>query len=636
MPLDKKFNLVSFTPDGGERIFLQLEGEFVLSAGVAPNVNRAIVPFGEFDKLQNKDGIADLGTIEFWFSSSPEDGGEPDHKIAGVRIVDAEPVELGIPRGQEESRIIEYRLILADMRERFVGWRGGILTDGEINAMTSPPANIRDNFRLVHDCLDAMGATFEISGGVIGDLRKSMPMGDLTWAASSAPEELAKLLDYCRAALVVSSTAKLEVVTMGTGDDPQIPAGREVPGLLKMPGRGRRGKTIVFTSAPNPVIETLTMLAPDPTTWQFVARDAISNNGETERPWTALGDVRLLASKGPVQTLKDDFKDAGKDREALRTDVYHYLRLSKFTKDPRVAKVLRVLRHKASWGEPEVSAKVAQQQDDGTWKNSTELVNLGFAHLDLDPISGEPIIHVNQLMGQVDPDRADSLQKNFKALTTKGDIAVRCSIYAVTKDNKHEFFTIGFSKTPAGDLQQLSAKEVDALIAKTDKDVTFIAIKEFQLHRIDGEEQNRDELTKYAKDMAELFLRGSEAEYQQRTAAGFVAAELSGKVTEIRWDQKECKTTLKVNAWAYPLYIAGVRERLKAGGGQIFPSQNQTASSRLAIGGVGAGQSSVPVLPGAPAPPPAGGSMPAGKEQFTQWTTVVPNFADWDFDRATP
>jgi hypothetical protein len=617
MPLNKKFNLVCFkVDDDGPRIFIQLEGEFVLSAGIAPNVNRALVPHGEFDKLVEKDGIKTLGTVEFWFSDEPtrqvdpddpdDEDPKPDHSIAGVRLVDVEPVKIGVPRGQTAPRIVQYRLILADMRERFVDWRGGMLNDGDINSATARDADLISNNELISRCLSAMGASFQIGIDVVADLLSGLPMRDLHWSASSAPEELHKLLEYCRATLIVTSEGKLEIVTMGSGEDPEIPEGREVPGLLKMPGKGRRGKTVILTSAPNPIIETLTLSGPDHATWEFVVRDAGDNKS---RPWVAIDQCSLLGNKSAAEHMKDGFKDvAAAYREDMRAEAFHYIRLNKDAKDPKIQTMLRLCKEGIDdWREPVAAAKIAtQHEEDGQWHNEGEAVQLHIAHLLHDPASGEPIIQCWQLLGKVSSDGVDSIEKNFVALTS-GELEVRASYYAKDKNGKQEFFAIGFEKGPDG-LSKIDEQQLAALIEKADKDVVFVPVKELQLHRLDGEDQNRSELEEKAAAMAELFLRGSENEYVQRMAAGFLSGELGGKITEIRWDQNECKTTFKVNAWAYPHYIAGVRERLKAGGGQLFPSQNQTAGSRLALGGVASVQPAVPIMPG----PRPGGTATGG------------------------
>lgn len=123
---EKRHNLVTFRPaGGGARIFLKLEGKFTLSVGMTPNVNRAVVPFSEFEKLKSGSAFSDAGTVEFWFSASPASGGStPDHAISGVSIIDVEPLQIGTIKGQASPCVVEYRLYLADLRQRFLPPQG--------------------------------------------------------------------------------------------------------------------------------------------------------------------------------------------------------------------------------------------------------------------------------------------------------------------------------------------------------------------------------------------------------------------------------------------------------------------------------------------------------------------------------
>jgi hypothetical protein len=109
----------------------------------------------------------------------------------------------------------------------------------------------------------------------------------------------------------------------------------------------------------------------------------------------------------------------------------------------------------------------------------------------------------------------------------------------------------------------------------------------------------------------------------------------AGWSTEIRITQREPRTVCKINNWCLPRFGMSLEEwRHRLDGGR-YPQATSVAGDRTARGLDGNTQPSVPVMPG-PAIAPAVGSLPVGKEQFTQWTTVIPNFADWDFDRATP
>src|SRR5438445_11006070 len=192
--MDRKNAVVTWRAEAGDMlpadvdaggptyIFLKLEAEFVLSAGMDANVNRAIVPYSEYAKLG--DAIGSPGIVEFWFNSAPgaSDGndpsaGKPDHAISGVRIIDVEPVTVATvrqPAGEnlpadvdtDQPIIAELRLYLADMRERIAYPRGGRLFKGKINPkeLKDSSPDLITNRLLVHKCVLAMGV-FSAGGG---------------------------------------------------------------------------------------------------------------------------------------------------------------------------------------------------------------------------------------------------------------------------------------------------------------------------------------------------------------------------------------------------------------------------------------------------------------------------------------
>src|SRR5437763_1304610 len=131
-----RYNLVTFTADAVDtkalglspdhallagvpaspRLFLTLEGPWVMSAGLKPNLNRAIVPCHQFDLLG---GVVDrTGKIDFWYTNRPPDldeegfnPGQPvraDVTIENVRIVDVEHSKIGQLAGDRRLRIVEY------------------------------------------------------------------------------------------------------------------------------------------------------------------------------------------------------------------------------------------------------------------------------------------------------------------------------------------------------------------------------------------------------------------------------------------------------------------------------------------------------------------------------------------------
>src|SRR4051812_24994035 len=138
-----QFNLVSFkpydsqTPEGEAtvEVFLKLDSEWVRRAGLEPDVNSAVLPFKEFDKLIAGDKLMRDGVICFYFTSDET----PDVTIPAQQIVNVDPVLLGtvLSEGDDDdealpvSRVIEYRLFFADSRRRWKWPRGGRLFDGD-------------------------------------------------------------------------------------------------------------------------------------------------------------------------------------------------------------------------------------------------------------------------------------------------------------------------------------------------------------------------------------------------------------------------------------------------------------------------------------------------------------------------
>src|SRR5687767_5208190 len=123
------FNFVRFVVDGGPTLALSLESDFVLSAGVQPNINTAVVPWEQYDLLQNNPDRT--GRLEFYFNRSSL---TPDYTIQKISIIRVEALEAGMTvKSGGQRRFIKYRLYLADRRHKFVSPRGGNLRVGRVN-----------------------------------------------------------------------------------------------------------------------------------------------------------------------------------------------------------------------------------------------------------------------------------------------------------------------------------------------------------------------------------------------------------------------------------------------------------------------------------------------------------------------
>src|SRR5687767_2390665 len=104
------FNTITFASDDlpGVRVALTLEDEWVVTAGLRPNVNRAIVPYREYELIADR---SPTGTVEFWNTQDPFDsGGEgtPDVQLAKWTIVEVEPVMQGATPSSLNDRVLVY------------------------------------------------------------------------------------------------------------------------------------------------------------------------------------------------------------------------------------------------------------------------------------------------------------------------------------------------------------------------------------------------------------------------------------------------------------------------------------------------------------------------------------------------
>ena len=157
--VDQRYNLVTFTPDddGDVRVYLKLNGYFVLTSGVRPNITQAKIPYTEYAKFNGNP--LRRGRLSFWHTVAPEStagGGalfrerierrrraaEADVSYAGMRIVEVQPSIVGNVLGQGTAGgifnkdgagpvgpaapiVAEYLAFIADARERLIPPRAG-------------------------------------------------------------------------------------------------------------------------------------------------------------------------------------------------------------------------------------------------------------------------------------------------------------------------------------------------------------------------------------------------------------------------------------------------------------------------------------------------------------------------------
>jgi hypothetical protein len=127
---------------------------------------------------------------------------------------------------------------------------------------------------------------------------------------------------------------------------------------------------------------------------------------------------------------------------------------------------------------------------------------------------------------------------------------------------------------------------------KLDPNTIIVRRPEWRLYQQNGDNDNLSTLTSQATALAPSYLQGTPSPAQLVVCRGFVAAELSGVLSEIRIKQTPAETTFKVQTWWLPseYYLEKmVAAQEKHGGGaasadRAFPKQGDTAEAKNAEG----------------------------------------------------
>jgi hypothetical protein len=692
--MDQKFNYITFDFDPSApaqlqddgtsppsdatpvRIFLKADGEFVWSCGLEPNVNRFLVPFTEFDKLAGKPDRT--GTLNFWYSSDPNAaaGSKPDFTLKQMRVIDVAANQVGeckeTPGGNSTFRVVEYVLFIADFRESIVPPRGGRLLDGILNAGSddvlypTPLATPVNNQQLAMRCLTAMGLD---PNDVDNGLTTFPPLRNLQWHGAHAPTELAKVLEHTNSVLAPQTSGKASVVPVGKGDLPNVPQDRKEY-QIKLPGIDRRGKTVIFSSAPTAAVDT----------YQFSGIDQ-TFGGSSPMVWVKQQGDSSYAQLGNIVTNIQN-------HSAYPPDAYRAIQIQPSQFDPRVQPILR--RALSSDTTPKrsairVEATIAVQALNGAWSNQDTIVPV--THI----LEGN-VICLAQRVGQVSVANTGDGDGNFQEVPSSGfgSLSVKITMEAVAPSPSNpmlmvrEFFYSGWRRdVGSGSPTRLSDDEVNSALADPPQDLVIIHRPEMRLVRdqtaasnpaikySSGEADNSLDLNSRCQQLADRYLRGSGNPAQEIAAKGFLQAELNGRLAEIRIDQAACRTVFKVMTWWLPSGQTGKLYRGEGGyggsGGHVaggasatggkaggsggvpgggapsggsthslgsgnFPQQDQTDHESLSVGATQARQPSVPASPALPAP----GLLPPGGLQYMVLVRPDNNgyVATWDWVRA--
>jgi hypothetical protein len=646
MSVLQAFNTVYFRPggaSGSSPVALTLEHPWKLSAGLKPDINQAIVPFHEYDKIGDAN---QSGQVEFWFlrdpAAAPPAGGggagaaaSADVVIANVRIADIDPLALATVRtstGQTATRFSEYRLSFSDFRDAFVPPRGGRLMYGPINvgptptAGTNAPPPVNANnvpataeysvLQLVTFCLLAMGLAVP-QAGLPATLNQVDAPRDIKWFGNHAPTELEKLLTLSGHVFCphLDGTFSLEQLT-ATGS-PNIGAPSSASGILPNGTATKidhRGKYVVITSCPTRPAVTQTVQGPADAGFQFVCQNS---TGE----WVSINACDLIPSNDPATAFKTKCASvAVKNRATLLSQLYTFIQLSATIAPPVLSPIL-ACRLEADGSTPDIlvtaNAATADAPSGGLreWSNSPTPVQFVVTTRLLGNILAlnAPI---QQVTGPT-PDRYGG----FQALGPT-DLSVRFSIERWQPDPGApgngqtqplpEYYLSGWESTVAGTPSQLSDADTQNAITGQMHNVIIIDRPELQLLVVDGEEINRATLDASAAKIAGQYLALGSQTLTVQARVGFSTCQPSGLVASVEWDQEKVTTTVRCNDWFTAASAVGIHDIRKLEGGtgrgqgdsEAHPHESATQSRRSSLGASG---NSPRVLPLVPSPTLAGG-----------------------------
>jgi hypothetical protein len=551
-----------------------------------------------------------------------------------MRVIHVEPRTWGRVVSQDgtfESRQIvpvDYTLFIADVRERLKPPRGGRVYLGVVNPELTenedtdgkPPVPALETSMLMIHAMRQSGIDFQVPSAAVDD---AGPPQNLKWFGVPAAEALQKLLDHSSSVLCVSRAGQLVIWKLGQGQEPDI----DLPEWrTSITGGDRRGVTVIFTSAPNAVLETreFTDVGREFDHFQYVIQDG-------EGRWLDVNDKRLkdqglIDPGGPVQTVRRHYAGVREEyRERVRSQLYHYIRLNPKVYTPGVQ---RIVRRKVNLARKvfdlEVRAFCARiNPETGLWTNSTRPANGPAAPAMLCAagyLNGpQNIIHVHDLPGKLKPgaDGAAAMpttdfEGQFQELDSTGDLTVKLTMEAGRDPppllggegakSVPEYFYVGFTRGTGGEVVKLTDAAVQKLIDKPEADTVFVSRPELRLVRDYFPDpsvppaDNRATLEAAALELAERFLASNFQPYTQIGVRGFTPVELNGLVSQVQYDQAGLTTTVKLNNWWVPMGPQRVHD-LQESIGPGFPNQGQILEDALSLGLSGAVQPTVPVKP---------------------------------------
>jgi hypothetical protein len=648
------YNVVTFavqtSPDlPVKRIAIALTGAWVRSAGVEADLNTAVVTGPELAKLGGDLSVA--GTVEFWFSRRPPTGdettpvGSADVSLAAISVLECKP-RLVRAAGSTAgvSGVVEYLLTFADKRHRWKPPHSGLLRRGVVNRSTTETASgatgpVELTSSLVRTCLEALGET----GAFIAAIDDTPPPVNLRWDRAWAFEELKRLLDRAHASVVIRASGAVDVVRLGSGVLPALPAERTLPVLPNL-GITRRGKALLICSAPTATRLTLSIpRATRAALWEFVV-PKVAADGSRDGEFAALeatdDEIRGLTASDPDPKKRVLLETAFRFVELQFTGPSTNLEDNAGRLAAGTAVLPLCYELDGSISLPLVIGDIAVPIGGGNIGMLGFANRVGASKLHVTK-AGTYVLEFDSRIIQLKPGvtscAAEAWQQNFERIIffnqdQSREVKFRVTVeptYMVDGKAEREFFVDGF--LVSGSLGE-GGPEIGERIAeakchellRAGSDITVICRPELQREQVlpegavddDDLADNVDLVRDQAEQVARAFVPGLRAEDDAATriVAGFEPVELSGRVIRVEYDQASLTTTIEQDTYhtARP-FLAAQTEVLKDSG--------RTVSAAESRGNTGAGEQSCVVLPSLSRVSDGGGG--GGDGLFPVWVSQV-------------
>lgn len=627
---NSKYDHVVFSCDQG-KLHLKLQGPWVRTSGMEPDVNQALALASELDAFKNLTDVE--GDVKFYYTSAEsddEDDDAPDVMLNQIAIWSVTPdqistvdVDDGDGGTQPQTKVTAYLVVFADARRKYVWPRGGMLNTGEVNKEPFQLGGADDDNgqpvfnpqQLANACLDAMG----LPKNAPNSLSDYPQPRNMNWRASHAPTELARILSASNHRAFVDQFGDLQIREIGHDDLPTWPEDRLIVNTSR-PLIDMRAQVVIVTSAPMAIMETLTItglydpndtsngdpLDPSaPAKWEFVCRDK-------QGRWKPLNTSGWFDKETPQDAVRNKFKNIDPSfRWQVETDTYYCLRLrpSKsgpspverfvYDADPNDQSKKTVIQRPIT-----IQAKVADlDEESGLWSNLKDYKTFAAAF-----VAEGQIIQSTVLLGKLPDGENDvSLIEHFTALSGD-DLKIQCSREMNDYDPnssppwKPRYYMYGIA---SGGSSRLSDDEVKVAIHKPD--TVVVRRPELRPLLLEGEFQGIKDIDDRAGLVSGAYNRRPSAPPSKRVMIkGYYAAELSGRVERVEFDPQALLTRIDIDMFWMPgaTYLPAAIAFDRPLQHEKHPGQLATASARTASGSAGYTQPTALLTLPTPTPTP--------------------------------